>query len=95
MSLRSYVTLPWDLEFNSFASFVDQIDTLNNRGTTTAIPSYLRVDAGLIWHADESLEIGLWGYNLLDKQHPEFTSTNSNVLVEIPRSAALKLTWRF
>lgn len=95
VSLRSYVTLPWDLEFNSFASFVDQIDTLNQRGTTTAIPAYLRVDAGLIWQANESLEIGLWGYNLLDKQHPEFTSTNSNVLVEIPRSAALKLTWRF
>ncbi len=95
VSLRSYVTLPWDLEFNSFASYVDQIDTLNNLGSTTAIPAYLRVDAGLIWHANDFLEVGLWGQNLLDKQHPEFSGTNSSVLTEIPRSAALKLTWRF
>ena len=95
VSLRSYITLPWNLEFNSFASYVDQIDTLNNRGTTTAIPAYVRVDAGLIWRASESLEVGLWGQNLLDKQHPEFTSTNSSVLVQVPRSAAVKLTWRF
>ena len=95
VSLRSYITLPWNLEFNSFASYVDQIDTLNNRGTTTAIPAYVRVDAGLIWRASESLEVGLWGQNLLDKQHPEFTSTNSSVLVQVPRSAAVKLTWRY
>ena len=95
VSLRSYVTLPWNLEFNSFASYVDQIDTLNNRGTTTAIPAYLRLDTGLIWHATDFLEVGLWGQNLLDKQHPEFSGTNSSVVAEIPRSATLKLTWRF
>ena len=95
VSLRSYVTLPWNLEFNSFASYVDSVESLNQANVTTPIPAYLRVDAGLVWRPTEMLEIGIWGQNLLDKQHPEFTSQNNNGITEIPRSVVGKITWRF
>jgi iron complex outermembrane receptor protein len=94
-SLRSYVDLPWDLEFNAFASYTDSIESLNKTGTTTPIPSHIRFDAGLIWHASDNLEIGLWGQNLLDSQHPEFSSQNTTAITEIPRSVVGKVTWRF
>jgi hypothetical protein len=31
----------------------------------------------------------------LDGQHPEFTSENSSVITEIPRSVVGKITWHF
>ncbi len=95
VSLRSYVTLPWNLEFNSFASYVDSVESLNQTNVTTPIPAYLRVDVGLVWHPTETLEIGIWGQNLLDGEHPEFSSQNNNEIMEIPRSVVGKLTWRF
>lgn len=95
VSLRSYLTLPWNLEFNSSVAFVDEVDSLTHTGSTRAIPAYVRVDAGLVWHPRESLEIGLWGQNLLDRQHPEFSSQISDGITEIPRSIVGKITWRF
>lgn len=95
VSLRSYVTLPWNLEFNSFAAYVDSVESLNQADVTTPIPAYLRVDVGLVWRPNETLEIGIWGQNLLDRQHPEFTSQNNNGITEIPRSVVGKITWRF
>ena len=95
VSLRSYLKLPWNLEFNTYASFVDDISAINKAGSATAIPSFLRLDAGLIWHPTEALEIGIWGQNLLDGEHPEFPSQNTSRITEIPRSVIGKITWRF
>lgn len=94
-SLRSYLTLPWDLELNSALYFVDQVAPYQLNGTNVAIPSYLRADIGLVWHASPTLDIGIWGHNLLDDSHPEFTNQNSRFITEIPRSVMGKLTWRF
>jgi iron complex outermembrane receptor protein len=94
LSLRSYVNLPWNLEFNTAAYFVDQV--LSPAGPETAIiPSYVRVDAGLVWHASKSLEVGIWGRNLLDDHHPEFTATNAALRTEVPRGVQAKITWRY
>ncbi len=94
LSLRSYVNLPWNLEFNTAAYFVDQV--LSPSGAETAtIPSYIRVDVGLVWHPSKSLEIGIWGRNLLDDRHPEFTATNTALRTEVPRGVQAKMTWRY
>ena len=94
LSLRSYVNLPWNLEFNTAAYFVDQV--LSPAGAETAIiPSYVRVDVGLVWHASKSLEVGIWGRNLLDDHHPEFTATNAALRTEVPRRVQAKITWRY
>jgi iron complex outermembrane receptor protein len=95
VSLRSYLNLPWNLEFNSFASFVDRIESMNQSDKTVSIPSYLRVDAGIVWRPNELLEVGIWGQNLLDNQHPETSSQNNIEITEIPRSIVGKVTLRF
>lgn len=95
VGLRSYLTLPWNLELNGAACFVDQVTPYHSSGANVDIPAYLRADIGLLWHASPSLDVGIWGYNLLDGSHPEFTSRNSNQITEVPRSIMVKLTWRF
>ncbi|MEY2510710.1 MAG: iron complex outerrane recepter protein [Verrucomicrobiota bacterium] len=94
LSLRSYVNLPWNFEFNSAAYFVDQVELSNGSGTVV-IPAYIRVDAGLVWHPKPSLEVGIWGQNLLDNQHPESNSYYNPIRTEIPRSVVGKITWRY
>jgi iron complex outermembrane recepter protein len=94
LSLRSYVTLPWNLEFNSAAYYVDQIESTFGPGTAT-IPAYVRLDAGLVWHPTKSLEVGIWGQNLLDNRHQEFPALNTSQRTEVPRGVFGKVTLRF
>lgn len=94
LSLRSYVNLPWNLEFNTAAYFVDQVLSLVG-GETAIIPSYVRVDVGLVWHPSKTLEVGIWGRNLLDDQHPQFTARNTALRTEVPRGVQAKITWRY
>jgi iron complex outermembrane receptor protein len=92
--VRSALNLPCNLEFNAAAYYVDQIQASYGTGQLT-IPSYVRLDLGLVWHASKSLEIGIWGQNLLDGRHAEFTSYKTPLITEIPRSVVGKITWRF
>lgn len=94
-SVRSYVDLPGNWQFNTFASYVDSIESLDKTATNIPVPSYFRLDAGLVWRPDPNLEIGLWGTNLLDSGHPEFSSQNTTRMTEIPRALVGKITWRF
>jgi hypothetical protein len=59
------------------------------------IPSYVKLDLGLIWRPIKSLEIGIWGKDLLDNQHAEFPSQETTLITEIPRSVMGRITWRF
>jgi iron complex outermembrane receptor protein len=93
--LRSYLALPWNLELNGAAYFVDQVEPKPFNGSPSSIPAYLRADIGLVWHATPTLDLGIWGYNLLDGGHPEFISQFSRQITEVPRSIMAKLTWRF
>ena len=95
VSLRSYLELPWNMELNCAAYFVDQLAPFQLSGNYFDIPAYFRADIGLIWHASSSLDVGIWGYNLLDGSHPEFTNQNNRQITEVPRSIMGKLTWRF
>jgi iron complex outermembrane receptor protein len=92
--LRSYLDLPWNLEFNGAGYFVDQQIAQAGLGTTT-IPAYFRLDLGLIWHPTKTLEIGVWGQNLIDDRHAEFPSLKSSTQTEIPRGITGKITWKF
>jgi iron complex outermembrane receptor protein len=92
--LRSYLDLPWNLEFNGAGYFVSQQVAQDGLGTST-VPSYFRLDLGLVWHPTKSLEIGVWGQNLLEDRHEEFPSLKSSVQTEIPRGVTGKITWQF
>jgi hypothetical protein len=59
------------------------------------IASFIKLDLGITWHPIKSLEIGIWGKNLLDGGHPEFGSLETSLITEIPRSVMGTITWRF
>jgi iron complex outermembrane receptor protein len=92
--LRSYLDLPHNLQLNAAAYYVrGTLTPLDN--DTASINTYVRFDLGLSWRPTKSLEIGVWGQNLLDPRHPEYGSFKTQKLTEIPRSIVTKVTWRF
>ena len=92
--IRSYLDLPHNVELNGAVYYVDQISPAEGL-SEERIPPYVRLDLGLTWRPTKSLEIGIWGQNLLDGQHPEFTRENNSAITEIPRSVVGRITWRF
>jgi iron complex outermembrane receptor protein len=92
--LRSYLDLPHGWEFNGAAHYVDEI--MSFVGSTVApIPAYVRLDLGVSWRPTRSLELGLWGQNLLDGQHPEFSSHKTTLISEVPRGVYGRVTWTY
>ena len=92
--LRSALDLPWHCELNGVVSFVDQ-DTAPYSVSQMSIPSYVRLDVGVVWHATPNLELGVWGQNLTADQHVEFPSYKTLLVTEMPRSVVARLTWHF
>jgi iron complex outermembrane receptor protein len=90
--LRSFLNLPHGLELNGAVGFVGRIvDT--ESVITQPVPSYFRVDLGLVWRPSPSLEIGVWGQNLTAREHLEFGSQLTTVVSEVPRGIATRITW--
>jgi len=92
--VRSALNLPFNTEFNAALYYVDQIHPPYGLGSLT-VQSYFRLDLGLVWHASKSLDVGIWGQNLLDDRHPEFTSFKTPLITEIPRGVLAKVVFRF
>jgi len=92
--LRSTLDLPCNLELNGAVSFVDRVDASTLTGKID-IPSYVRLDVGLVWHATKNLELGIWGQNLAEDHHAEYTSYKTALITEIPRSVMGRITWHF
>jgi iron complex outermembrane receptor protein len=92
--VRSTLDLPCNLEFDTAVYYMDQIEAPYGIGQTV-IPSYVGLDVGLVWRPCKSLELGIWGKNLLQAEHAEFTSYKTPLVTEVPRSIMGKITWRF
>lgn len=92
--IRSALDLPGNLEFNSAVYFVGATEAPYGVSEIN-LPAYFRLDLGLVWHPTKSLEIGVWGQNLQQDRHAEFTSYKTSLITEIPRSVLGKITWRF
>jgi outer membrane receptor protein involved in Fe transport len=87
--LRSSVSLPWKIDWNASAYFV-------NRLPAQSIPSYTRLDSGLTWRAGERVSISVMGQNLLRDLHPEYNGPVSSVEPgQMRRSAYAKIAWSF
>jgi iron complex outermembrane receptor protein len=93
-NLRSYVDLTKDLEFNGALYYVEQTSHTGGIVPLTT-PSYVRLDLGLTWRPTKSIELSLWGQNLLDNRHSEFFSFHTQFLTEVPRGMFGKISWRF
>jgi iron complex outermembrane receptor protein len=64
--LRSYFNLTDDIEFNSAIYYVDNVP---QQGAA----HYVRLDMGITWRVTPNLELAVWGQNLLDSRHREFS----------------------
>jgi iron complex outermembrane receptor protein len=92
--VRSYLDLPYHLELNG-AVYVVGRSTGPIATGYDEIPSYVRADLGLVWGPRKWLEVGIWGENLLQSEHVEFSSQQTDTLTDIPRSVLAKITVRF
>jgi iron complex outermembrane receptor protein len=87
-NLRSYLSLPGNLEFDSALYYVDRVARWD-------IPSYLRLDARLGWHPTKDLSISLVMHNLLDDHHPEYDTEQGYISSQVKRSIYMKVAWYF
>ncbi|HYC57798.1 MAG TPA: TonB-dependent receptor [Candidatus Binatia bacterium] len=72
-----------DIELNTGIYFVDQ-------RPASGADAYVRLDQGMTWRATESIELSLWGQNLLDDRHRE---ASANVQAE--RAVYVAATFKF
>lgn len=87
--LRSSASLPWKIEWDISAFFV-------NRLPAQSIPSYTRLDTGIDWRVGKRIAISLVGQNLLRDLHPEYNGPASSVEPgQMRRSAYAKIAWSF
>jgi len=87
--MRSSVSLPWNLQWNASAYFV-------NRLPAQSIASYTRLDTGLTWRAGDRVSVNIAGQNLLKDLHEEFAGSNSSVQSGMMRrNVYAKIVWSF
>lgn len=98
-SLRSYLDLPYNIQFDVAGYFVDKLSNLGTSfatGTALSVGRYFKLDIRLGWRPIEDLEISIAAQNLTDSHHAEFQDISGvTVLSEPQRSFYGKLTWRF
>ncbi|NPA94442.1 MAG: TonB-dependent receptor [Thermodesulfobacteria bacterium] len=88
-SIRSYLDLPYNLEFDSAIYYSDGLDGYD-------VPAYTRVDLRFAWKPFSNTEASLTIQNLLDNQHPEFGGRDDGIVPsEVPRSFYFKTTVKF
>ncbi|HEV2454610.1 MAG TPA: TonB-dependent receptor [Verrucomicrobiae bacterium] len=93
--LRSYLDLTPTLEFNGMVSYVDRVTVQTISPVPVAIPSYVRLDLGLVWRPAKSLELGIWGQNLLQARHEEYLGDTTTLQIAVPRAIMAKITVKF
>jgi iron complex outermembrane receptor protein len=84
--LGAHLNLPANVELDAYLRHASALPK-------PALDGYTTLDARVGWRVVPQLEISLRGRNLLDRQQPEFVTTNS-LNEQVHRSATLKLTWR-
>jgi iron complex outermembrane receptor protein len=92
--IHSYLNLPHHIGLDAAVYYVERIGALFG-DTSTSIPAYVRVDLGVTWRPIKTLELGIFGQNLLDDHHLESTSYKTTVLTEIPRGIMGRIIWSF
>ncbi|HVZ93102.1 MAG TPA: TonB-dependent receptor [Phycisphaerales bacterium] len=80
--LESYLDLTKSLELNAAIYYVDEVPEQR-------IDSYVRLDVGLTWHVTPNFDLTIWGQNLLEPQHREFSTS------EVERGVYVMGTIRF
>nr|WP_297324778.1 TonB-dependent receptor [Nitrosomonas sp.] len=89
LSFRSHYDITEKLELNLWLRYTSNISFYD-------IPSYVAMDAKLIWKPVRNVELFAVGQNLLSGSHREFESSGlSSVPTLIPRGVYVGAQWRF
>jgi iron complex outermembrane receptor protein len=87
--VHAFLTMPWNMEFDSALYYVDHIGSND-------IPSYVRLDIRIGWEPTKKVNISLALQNLLDDHHPEYSTRVLGLKQsEVTRSIYVKTTWLF
>ncbi len=86
--LRSYLNLPFNLEFDASLYYVDSLPSQD-------VSSYLRLDSRLGWKPSEKLEMSIVFQNLLDPDHQEFGSVYGKDATEVERGVYGQITLKW
>ena len=94
-NVRSYLSLPHNLELDIFYYYVSKRETSTPPlGAFQSIPEYGRLDVRLGWQPVKDVDLSFVAQNLLDDSHPELNEL-LEVASETQRSYYLKATLRF
>ena len=94
-NLSSHLNLRDDLIFSQSLYYTGE-RTIPSAYNPIPVDDYLRLDLGLVWRPDESLEIGLFGRDLLDPDHPENMYNDLDVEPgKVKRTFLLSITKKF
>jgi iron complex outermembrane receptor protein len=92
--LRSTAVLGTDWEAVTAFYYTSRVSADSDAGHWT-VPANLRWDVGLAWTPVRAWAVRVAVQNLLDRRHPEFGGFGGKPLIEIPRTASLRITWRY
>ncbi len=88
-SLLASMDLPYNLELDLWARYVDDLPTLD-------VGDHVTLDIRLGWRPSGNLEFSLVGRDLMDAEHPEYQDLFSALTsTEVERSIYAKAVWRF
>jgi iron complex outermembrane receptor protein len=90
-SLRSLLTLPYNLELDTAWYYVDNVPSQNTA-------NYNRFDVRFGWQARKNFEFSLGARNIFDNQHQEFSNqntANSIIADEVRRVFYLQMQYQF
>lgn len=88
VSIRSYLSLPYNLEFDTTLRYNDNIPQSN-------VDSTIGLDLRLGWAVHDTIELNLVGQNILDDRNVEFIDSITSSARELPRSVFGTITWKF
>jgi len=95
-NIRSYVDLPYHLQWDTMLYYVDALPgATDGFGDTITIPSYYRLDMRVGYTPLPGLDLSLIGQNLLQSEHIEYSPFLYQTPEEISRSVLAKATLRF
>jgi iron complex outermembrane receptor protein len=89
VTLRSYLDLPANFEFDTLFYYVDRLDN-----EYLDVSSYSRFDVRCGWHPRPDLELSFKVENLFESKHAEYGLIDL-VPTKVPRSFYGKVTWTF
>jgi len=89
VQLRSLMDLPYHLQFDMSARYVDNVPAQNIR-------CYIAVDARLGYRPVKNLDFSIVVQNIFDNRHPEYgPSVVREQATEVERAVYGKITWTF